>query len=170
MEGAAALQLGAGRAPARALGFDHARRSRSDVVIAGPSSLDLWLQSSARDTDLQVTLSEVRPDGNETYVQNGWLRASHRKLDRSASTALDPVPDAPASATPRRCRAGASRSCACRSSRWRTRSAPGSRIRVTVQAPGGDRPRWDFATVDSGRDAQHDRRSAARARRSSCCR
>ena len=26
----------------------------------------------------------------------------------------------------------------------------GSRIRVTVQAPGGDRPRWDFATVDKG--------------------
>mgnify|MGYP002684405542 CR=1 FL=1 len=26
----------------------------------------------------------------------------------------------------------------------------GSRIRVTVQAPGGDRPRWDFDTVDAG--------------------
>ena len=63
-----------------------------DVVIAGPSSLDVYLKSSARDTDLQVTLSEVRPDGNETYVQNGWLRASHRKLDRKRSTALDPFP------------------------------------------------------------------------------
>ena len=27
----------------------------------------------------------------------------------------------------------------------------GSRIRVTVQAAGGDRPRWDFATVDRGK-------------------
>jgi hypothetical protein len=27
----------------------------------------------------------------------------------------------------------------------------GSRIRVTVQAAGGDRPRWDFATIDRGR-------------------
>ena len=27
----------------------------------------------------------------------------------------------------------------------------GSRIRVTVQATGGDRPRWDFATLDRGR-------------------
>ena len=26
----------------------------------------------------------------------------------------------------------------------------GSRLRVTVQAVGGDRPRWDFATVDKG--------------------
>jgi uncharacterized protein len=63
-----------------------------DVVIAGPSSLDLHLRSSAPDTDLQVTLSEVRPDGNETYVQNGWLRASHRKLDPRRSTPIDPVP------------------------------------------------------------------------------
>jgi hypothetical protein len=27
----------------------------------------------------------------------------------------------------------------------------GSRIRVTVTAAGGDRPRWDFATIDDGR-------------------
>ena len=26
----------------------------------------------------------------------------------------------------------------------------GSKIRVTIQAAGGDRPRWDFATVDKG--------------------
>jgi uncharacterized protein len=26
----------------------------------------------------------------------------------------------------------------------------GSRIRVTIEAVGGDRPRWDFATVDHG--------------------
>ena len=56
------------------------------------SSLDLYIKSSAKDTDLQVTLSEVRPDGQETYVQNGWLRASHRKLDVKRSTAVDPFP------------------------------------------------------------------------------
>jgi predicted acyl esterase len=51
-----------------------------DVTIVGPGSVDLWLRSSADDSDLLVTLSEVRPDGLETYVQSGWLRASHRKL------------------------------------------------------------------------------------------
>jgi predicted acyl esterase len=63
-----------------------------DVTIAGPSSIDLWLSSSATDTDIQVTLTEVRPDGSETYIQNGWLRASHRRLDRKTSTILEPRP------------------------------------------------------------------------------
>ena len=56
--------------------------------MVGTGSVDLWLRSSATDTDLQVTLSEIRPDGLEYYVQNGWLRASHRKLDRRTSTKL----------------------------------------------------------------------------------
>ena len=37
-------------------------------------------------------MSEVRPDGQETYVQSGWLRTSFRALDPTASTALNPVP------------------------------------------------------------------------------
>src|SRR5581483_7833252 len=54
---------------------------KHDLVVAGPASLDLWLSSTASDTDLQATITEVRPDGQEEYVQRGWLRASHRKLD-----------------------------------------------------------------------------------------
>jgi putative CocE/NonD family hydrolase len=61
-----------------------------DVEVLGSASVDLWLSSTATDTDLQVTLSEVRPDGQETYVQRGWLRASHRALDAVRSTALLP--------------------------------------------------------------------------------
>src|SRR5262249_56028284 len=44
-----------------------------DVTIVGPGSVDLLLRSSAADTDIQVTLSEIRPDGKETYVQSGCL-------------------------------------------------------------------------------------------------
>jgi uncharacterized protein len=61
-----------------------------DEAVLGSGSLDLWLASTAVDTDLQVTLSEVRPDGQEEYVQAGWLRASHRKLDPKQSTATRP--------------------------------------------------------------------------------
>src|SRR5947209_18946070 len=61
-----------------------------DTAVLGSGSLDLWLASTAVDTDLQVTISEVRPDGEEEYVQAGWLRASHRKLDPTQSTATRP--------------------------------------------------------------------------------
>jgi uncharacterized protein len=61
------------------------------VDIVGPSSLDLWLSSTATDTDVQVTVSEVRPDGEEQYVQRGWLRMSDRKLAPD-STATWPRP------------------------------------------------------------------------------
>ena len=118
-------------------------------MIAGPASLDLYLKSSARDTDLQVTLSEVRPDGKETYVHNGWLRASHRKLNAGKSTALDPVPThlkRDAAPLPK------GRYTLVRVPVYPTAHAfrAGSRIRVTVQATGGDRPRWDFDTIDNG--------------------
>ena len=54
------------------------------TTMAGTGSVDLWVSSTATDSDLQVTLTEVRPDGTERYVQNGWLRLSHRKLDDAA--------------------------------------------------------------------------------------
>jgi predicted acyl esterase len=136
-------------AAGKGLGFTTTPLAK-DVVIAGPSSLDVWLRSSARDTDLQVTLSEVRPDGRETYIQNGWLRASHRKLDARRSTALDPFPThlkRDAAPLPK------GRFTLVRVPIFPVAHAfrAGSRIRVTVQAPGGDRPRWDFDTVDNGR-------------------
>src|SRR5438309_7076166 len=63
---------------------------RHDLVVAGPASLNLWLSSTATDTDLQATVVELRPDGMEEYVQRGWLRASHRRLNRRRSTILRP--------------------------------------------------------------------------------
>jgi predicted acyl esterase len=33
------------------------------------------------DVNLQASLSVVRPDGTETWVSSGWLRAGHRGLD-----------------------------------------------------------------------------------------
>jgi uncharacterized protein len=61
-----------------------------DVETLGPASADLWLSSTSVDTDLQVTITEVRPDGQETYVARGWLRASQRKLDPKLSTVTRP--------------------------------------------------------------------------------
>jgi uncharacterized protein len=62
----------------------------NDASVLGTGSLDLWLASTAVDTDIQVMLTEVRPDGQEVYVQSGWLRASHCRLDPHESTATRP--------------------------------------------------------------------------------
>ncbi|MHB8512135.1 MAG: CocE/NonD family hydrolase, partial [Actinomycetota bacterium] len=61
-----------------------------DAEFFGTGSANLWLASTAPDTDLQMTLTEVRPDGQELYIARGWLRASHRKLDPTRSTELLP--------------------------------------------------------------------------------
>ncbi len=96
----------------------------ADTVLAGTGSVDLWVRSSKPDVDLEVTISEVRPDGKETYVQSGWLRASQRALDEADVDRAPPRPDARAR------RRGAAlgdrrrRWCGCRSTRSRTRSAP----------------------------------------------
>ena len=120
-----------------------------DEVVGGPASLNLALKSTAPDTDLQVSVSDVRPDGQEMYVTSGFLRASDRALDPATSTALAPAPPYLA-ATARPLPAG-------RYSAVRIPVDPvayafraGSRLRVTITAPGGDRPSWSFTSLPTG--------------------
>jgi hypothetical protein len=115
-------------------------------VLAGPASLDLWLKSTATDTDLEATVTEVRPDGEETYVQRGWLRASHRKLDRNRSTSLRPYQ------THRR--ADAKALVPGRPTHMRLEVFPfahtfrkGSRLRIWIEAPTGHTGFWAFKPI-----------------------
>jgi predicted acyl esterase len=120
-----------------------------DLTAAGFASLDLMLMSSARDTDLQVTISEVRPDGEEMFVQSGDLRASFRKLDPRRSTATEPVPTyLPSDAAP--LPPGIFSEVRIPILPFAYAFRAGSRIRVTITAPGGDRPVWAFATPATG--------------------
>ncbi|MFO0548750.1 MAG: CocE/NonD family hydrolase [Polyangiaceae bacterium] len=57
----------------------------SDAVMLGSGSVDLWVRAPVDDADLEVNLTEVRPDGQEMYVQSGWLRASLRALAPEAT-------------------------------------------------------------------------------------
>jgi predicted acyl esterase len=67
------------------------------LVAYGSASADLWVSATTSDTDLQVTLTEVRPDGQEMFVQRGWLRMSDRAQDNGQATLVRPVPlDRPA--------------------------------------------------------------------------
>lgn len=120
-----------------------------DIVIVGSSSLDLELMSSAKDTDVQATLSDVRPDGKEMYVQSGWLRASHRALDPARTTETDPVQTHLAS-DGKEMPAGEFDMVRIQIYPVAYAFRAGDKIRITIQAPGGDRAIWDFDTVEDG--------------------
>ena len=61
-----------------------------DLLLAGTGRVSLSLQADEADADLQVTITEVRPDGEEMYVQSGWLRASHRAIDETEASDILP--------------------------------------------------------------------------------
>jgi predicted acyl esterase len=122
----------------------------TNSTAIGGGAVHLWVKSSTPDVDLQATVSEVRPDGNETFVQNGWIRASERKLATNSNnmfkqgpTLLQPIPTLLASdvqpmpaneyvpvVIPLYFQGHAYRA--------------GSRIRVTIAAPNGTQPIWSF--------------------------
>ncbi|MEO7397405.1 MAG: CocE/NonD family hydrolase [Ilumatobacteraceae bacterium] len=120
-----------------------------DTVVVGTGSVDLWVMSSAEDTDLEVTISEVRPDGTEMYIQSGWLRASHRALDDVASTAVLPVQThlgSDAAPLP----AGELTAVRVELFPFAYAFRAGSQIRITIDAPGNSRPVWEFDTISDG--------------------
>ena len=133
---------------------------RRDLVVAGPASVDLWLKSTATDTDLEATVTEVRPDGQETYVQRGWLRASLRKLDPKRTTTLLPFhTDRSTHAAPL---------VPGRATKLRLEVFPfahafrkGSRLRIWIEAPTGHTGFWAFTPVPNNavntvlRDRKH---------------
>jgi hypothetical protein len=126
-----------------------------DTTIVGEGSVDLWLRSEALDTDIQVTLTEVRPDGLETYVQSGWLRASHRKLaatGNSRTIAIHTHLEADASQMTKGEFAPMRVGLFAVAHAFRA----GSRIRISIEAPGGDRTRWAFDTFQTSGQTTND--------------
>jgi hypothetical protein len=114
-----------------------------NTTVIGGGAVHLWIKASTPSVDLQSTVSEVDSDGDETFVQDGWVRADERKL-APGSTLLEPLPDLRSSAVQ-----------ALPSGRFVEVTIPlyyeghayrtGSRIRVTISAPGGAEPLWAFA-------------------------
>ena len=110
-------------------------------VVAGPGIAELWIRTPVDDVTLQVTLTEIRPDGNEVLIQSGWLRLGHRKAEVGADLRLirsfseadfEPMPinewvpvkvGIPSVAHPMRA---------------------GSALRMIVSSPGRDHGTWEF--------------------------
>jgi uncharacterized protein len=122
----------------------------ADTVFAGPGYADLYVASDVGgDVNVQATVSEVRPDGTEVLIQNGWLDLAHRAEDRDRSDGLeivhpfterfrDPLePDEmveariglPSFAHPVRA---------------------GSRLRLSIATPGRNHATWEFENPDYG--------------------
>src|SRR4051812_16564730 len=115
-----------------------------NTVVIGAGALRAWVRSPKKVVDLQVTISEVRPDGKETFVQGGWLRSSFRKLDPKKSTALEPWPSGrlrDMRTMPRRRFVKLTFPMYYEAHAYRA----GSRIRVRISAPNGDQPIWAFS-------------------------
>jgi predicted acyl esterase len=130
----------------------------TDTTVVGSGSVTLWVRSSTPDVDLQTTVSEVRPDGNEVFVQNGYLRASERKLSTDSSnmlerpsTTLEPVPTfAAADVSPMPANQFVKVVVPLYYEGHAYRA--GSRLKVTIAAPNGTQPIWAFdETVPMGR-------------------
>jgi uncharacterized protein len=132
-----------------------------DQVMVGSASADLWVRSATGEADLGVTLSEVRPDGSEVYIQSGTLRATQRGLDADATELLPLHTNLEADASPLP---------VDEFTEARVEILPfgqivraGSRIRISVHTPGGDKVRWSYilapqpegTTIDVGHSAEH---------------
>jgi predicted acyl esterase len=117
----------------------------------------LWVKSATPDVDLMATVSEVSTDGkNETFVQNGWIRASERRLSssgdmwnifRQGSTLLEPVPSflaRDAQRMPSNAYAEVVVPLYYQGHAYRK----GTRIRVTIAAPNGTQPIWSFPLTE----------------------
>ncbi|MGH9228283.1 MAG: CocE/NonD family hydrolase [Acidimicrobiales bacterium] len=142
-----------------------------DLVVAGPGVADLWVSSdvparpppaapdgvglrptgTSFDVDLQASISEVRPDGVEYLVTNGWLRVGHRAENRRRTDGLEVVHrfterayeplegdevveariDIPGFAHAFRA---------------------GSRLRLSIATPGRNHATWEFEPPDYGGD------------------
>jgi hypothetical protein len=73
----------------------------ADTEVTGPLVLNLWVSSSSEDMDIYATIRNIGPDGKDVCevgqrgepvacVTKGWLRASHRKLDKALSLPYRP--------------------------------------------------------------------------------
>jgi len=72
----------------------------ADTEITGPVNLVLWVSSTTEDMDIFATLRNIGRDGKDVWeigqqqqpvpVAKGWLRVSHRKLDKKLSLPYRP--------------------------------------------------------------------------------
>jgi predicted acyl esterase len=62
-----------------------------NMEVVGPVIVNLYASCRGIDTVFRASIWDVNPEGQETLLSNGWLRASHRELDKKKSREWLPV-------------------------------------------------------------------------------
>jgi predicted acyl esterase len=120
-----------------------------DLVVAGPAVTDLWVASDATDMDVQVSISEVRPDGVEHLVTNGWLRLGHRAEDGERTNGLEVVHEFTGDAY-EPLEPGETVEARIGIPGFAHAFRAGSRIRLAIATPGRNHATWEFEPPDHG--------------------
>jgi predicted acyl esterase len=61
-----------------------------EMEVTGPAVLYLYASIDTDDTNFIVKLYDIDPHGNRSQLTTGWLKASHRELDKNKSTPWRP--------------------------------------------------------------------------------
>ena len=132
-----------------------------ETEITGPSAVKLFVSSSTTDADLFVVLRVFSPDLKEvvfqgaidphTPIAQGWLRASHRKLDKKLSRPYRPYHTHTKNSSSSRARWWSSIS---RSGRPRSSCRPGYRVALSIR--GRD---YEYAGASGGTAVEFQKRA-----------
>jgi hypothetical protein len=121
----------------------------SGTVFAGPAYARLFVASDADDVHVQASLSEVRPDGTEYLITNGWLDLAHRAEDRRRSDGLEIVHPFTAEAL-RPVRPGQWVEARVDIPSFAHAFRAGSQLRLSIATPGRNHATWEFDNPDYG--------------------
>lgn len=61
-----------------------------NIEVTGPIALYLSASISSTDANWMVVLKDIDPNGKEVLVTKGWLKASHRAIDKNKSKPYQP--------------------------------------------------------------------------------
>jgi predicted acyl esterase len=137
--------------PADGVAFQTTPFTRATTIV-GPATVELWVKSTTPVEDYQVTVTEARPAASqEEYITSGFLRSSNQ-VDLRDSTRLFTDPSYLASDA-RLLSPDAYRLVKIPVDPIAHTFRPGTELRIVITAPGGDRPSWEFATLDNGQSA-----------------
>lgn len=116
-------------------------------VLTGTAaaSLRLRLPDGEPDADIEITLSDIAPDGTETFVQSGWLRLSRRAIEPGSDSLNPQITNRADDIAPLGAQEIVEAQIATLAFAHVFR--PGHRLALTIDTPGASRAEWTFDVI-----------------------